>query len=49
MKMAYCTCDSRWQRDLNFDRLQEMYVGSLGEAEERADSGLRITTQCLYF
>ncbi len=46
--MAYYTCESRWQRDLNFDRLQEIYAGRLGEAEERANAGLRITTQHLY-
>ncbi len=46
--MAYHTCESRWQRDLNFDRLQEIYAGCLGEAEERANAGLRITTQHLY-
>lgn len=45
---AYCTCDSRWQRDLNFDWLQEIYAGRLREAEERADSGLRVSTQCLH-
>ena len=45
---AYSTCDSSWQRYLNFNRLQEMYAGGLGEADEGANSGLRITTQCLY-
>lgn len=47
MNIALYTCDSRWQGDLNFDRLQEIYVGSLGEAEQRANTGLRIATQCL--